>query len=154
MFSNYFKTAWRTMMRSKGYSALNILGLAIGMAVALLIGLWVNNEYSYDRFLPDYQQLYQVRRNFNSNGETLTFATTSLKLANALRNEIPEIEFVAESDWMGSHGLMVGTKKLYTKGAQIGGDFLKMFQYPLMQGNAGTVMKDPFSIVLTASAAK
>ena len=154
MFKNYFKTAWRNIVRSKGYSALNILGLATGMAVALLIGFWVNNQYSYDKFLPDYQQLYQVRRNFNSNGEILTFSTTSLKLADALRNQIPEIEYVAESDWMGSHGLMVGDKKFYMNGAQINSDFLKMFQYPLLQGNANSVMKDAYSIVLTESTAK
>ncbi|MEO5594449.1 MAG: ABC transporter permease, partial [Chitinophagaceae bacterium] len=125
-----------------------------GMAVALLIGLWVSNENSYDRFLPAYQQLYRVQRNFKSNGDTLTFRTTSLKLADALRTQIPEIEYVAESDWMGPHGLMVGDKKLYMRGAQIGADFLKMFQYPLLQGDARMVMQDPYSIVLTASTAK
>src|SRR6266498_4519100 len=100
MIRNYFKIAWRNIIRSKGYSALNILGLATGMAVALLIGLWVYNEYSYDKFLSNYQQVYRVKRNFDSNGDTLTFNTTSLKLADALRNEIPEIEYVVESDWM------------------------------------------------------
>ncbi|MEO5595257.1 MAG: ABC transporter permease, partial [Chitinophagaceae bacterium] len=154
MIENYFKTAWRNIVRSKGYSALNIFGLATGMAVALLIGLWVSNENSYDRFLPAYQQLYRVQRNFKSNGDTLTFRTTSLKLADALRSQIPEIEYVAESDWMGPHGLMVGDKKLYMHGAQIGTDFLKMFQYPLLQGDARKVMQDPYSIVLTASTAK
>ncbi len=154
MLKNYVKVAWRNIVRSKGYSALNILGLATGMAVALLIGLWVHNEFSYDKFLPGYQRLYQVRRNFNSNGEILTFPTTSLKLADALRNQVPEIEYVAESDWMGSHGLMVGNRKFYLKGAQAGSDFLKMFQYPLLKGNANSVMKDPYSIVLTQATAK
>lgn len=154
MFKNYFKTGWRNLLRSKVYSGLNIVGLATGMAVALLIGLWVYNEYSYDRFIPDYEQLYKVRRNYNSNGEILTFTSTSLKLADALRNQIPEIEWVAESDWRGSHGLMVGDKKLYMKGIQIGSDFLRMFQYPLLQGNPKTVLQDPYSIVLTQSTAK
>lgn len=154
MIRNYFKTAWRNISKSKGYSALNILGLATGMAVALIIGLWVYNEYSYDKFLPGYSQLYQVRRNFNSNGEVLTFSTTSLKLADVLRNQIPEIEFVAESDWMGPHGLMAGSKKFYMNGAQINADFLKMFQYPLLSGSAGKVLSDPYSIVLTESTAK
>ena len=99
MFKNYFKTAWRNIIRTIGYSLLNVSGLAIGMAVALLIGLWVYDQYSYDKFLPDYQQLYRVQRNFDSNGDTLTFHSTSLKLADALRNQIPEIEYVAESDW-------------------------------------------------------
>lgn len=154
MFKNYFKTAWRNITRTIGYSTLNMLGLAIGMSVALLIGLWVYDQYSYDKFLPDYQSLYRVQRNFDSNGDTLTFQTTSLKLADALRTQIPEIQYVAESDWMGSHGLMVGDKKLFIDGAQAGIDFLKMFQYPFIHGNTNTVFKDAYSIVLTQSTAK
>jgi len=154
MFKNYLKMAWRNMLYNKGYSALNITGLAAGMAVALLIGLWVYNEYSYDRFLPGYQQLYQVRRNFVNNGEILNFTSSSLKLADVLRRDIPEIENVAESDWMGSHGLMVGNKKFYISGGQTASDFLEMFQYPLLEGNASLVLKDPYSIVLTESTAR
>ncbi len=142
------------MYRNKGYSALNIFGLATGMAVALLIGLWVYNEYSYDRFLPGYDRLARVQRNYNSNGDTLTFRTTSLKLADALRTQIPEIEYVAESDWMGAHGLMVGDKKIYLRGGRSGSDFLKMFEFPLVQGDASNVLADPYSIVLTQSTAK
>lgn len=153
MIRNYFKTAWRNIIKSKGYSALNIFGLSIGMAVALLIGLWVYNEYSYNKFLPEYERVYQVKRNYDSNGDTLTFATTSLRLAEALRNDIPEIERVVESDWMGEHGLMVGEKKLFLRGARSGSDFLKVFQYELVQGTAATVLNDPFSIVLTQSTA-
>ncbi|HYK44373.1 MAG TPA: ABC transporter permease [Parafilimonas sp.] len=154
MFHNYFKTAWRNIIRTFGYSLLNVLGLATGMAVALLIGLWVYDQYSYDKFLPGYQSLYRVQRNYDSNGDTLTFQTTSLRLADALRSQVPGIEYVAESDWMGQHGLMVGDKKLFINGAQAGTDFLKMFQYPLIYGNAGTVFKDAYSIVLTQSTAK
>lgn len=153
MIKNYFKIAWRNMVGNKVYSAINILGLAAGMAVALLIALWVNNEYSYDRFLPNYGQLYQVWRNFNSNGETLTFSSTSLKLADALRNNFPEIEYAAETDGNGSHGLMVGEKKFYLNGSQVGSDFLKMFQYPMLQGNMKDALKDPYSIVLTKATA-
>jgi len=154
MFKNYLKTAWRNIIRTIGYSTLNVVGLTIGMAVALLIGLWVYNQYSYDKFLPEYQSVYRVQRNFNSNGDTLTFQTTSLKLAEALRNQIPEIQYVAESDWMDEHGLMVGDKKLYKGGAIAGADFLKVFQYPFIEGNANTAFKDAYSIVLTQTMAK
>jgi putative ABC transport system permease protein len=154
MIKNYFKIAWRNIVKNKGYSLLNILGLATGMAVAMLIGLWVFNQFAYDKFLPNNRQLYKVQRNFNSNGDTLTFSSTSLKLANALRTQIPEIEYVAESDWMSSHGLTVGVKKFYMNGGQTGTDFLKMFQFPFVQGNAATVFKDPYSIVLTESTAR
>ncbi len=154
MFKNYFKTAWRNITRTMGYSFLNVAGLAIGMAVALLIGLWVYNQYSFDKFLPGYQSVYRVQRNFDSNGDTLTFQTTSLKLAEALRTQIPEIEYVAESDWMGSHGLVVGDKKLYVNGAIAGTDIFKIFQYRFIEGNANTAFNDPYSIVLTQSLAE
>jgi ABC-type antimicrobial peptide transport system permease subunit len=154
MIRNYFKIAWRNLLNNKGYSAINIAGLSVGLAVAMLIGLWIQHQYSFDTFLPNYQQLYQVKRNFNSNGDTLTFSSTSLKLADALRTQIPEIESVAESDFMGAHGLRVGTNKIYANGAQIGSAFLTMFAYPLVAGNATTVLREPYSIVLTETTAK
>ena len=154
MFKNYLKTAWRNLKNNKVYSTINILGLAAGMAVALLIGLWVYNEYSYDKFLPGYQQLYQVRRNFDNNGDILNFKSSSLKLADVLRSGVPEIARVAETDWMGPHGLMVGNKKFYISGGQTASDFLEMFRYPLLEGNASLVLKDPYSIVLTESTAR
>ena len=86
MFRNYFKSAWRNIVATVGYSTLNIAGLATGMAIALLIGLWVYDQYSYDKFLPDYGRLYRVQRNYNSNGDTLTFQTTSIKLADAFKS--------------------------------------------------------------------
>jgi len=154
MFRNYFKTAWRNILNSKGYSALNVAGLAIGMAVALIIGLWVYNEFTYDRFLPEGDRAYRVQRNFDSNGDTLTFRSTSLKLVNTLRNEVPEIEYVAESDFMGMHGLIVGDKKLYLNGIQAGSDFLKIFMYPMTRGNRNSALADPYSIVITEDLAK
>src|SRR6478609_9095369 len=154
MFKNYFKTAWRSLLRNKAYSALNILGLATGMSVALIIGLWVYYQYSYDKFLPDYKQVYQVRRNFYGNGDTMNYGGTSLKLATILRNQIPGIQYVAETDGFGMHGLMVADKKFYLNGGQVGSDFLKMFQYNLLKGNANTVLNNPYSIVLTESTAK
>ncbi len=143
MVKNNLKTAWRNIIRGRGYSALNIFGLATGMAVALIIGLWVYNQYAYDKFLPDYKQLYQVRRNFYGNGDTVTYGGTSLKLADALRNQIPEIESVAETDGGGLHGLMVADKKLYMQGNQVAGDFLTMFQFTLLEGEAKNVLNDP-----------
>ena len=154
MFKNYFNTAWRNIIRSKGYSALNISGLATGMAVALLIGLWVHKEYSYDKFLPDYQQAYQVRRNYHGNGDTVTYGGSSLKLSDALRSQIPEIEYVVETDNFGQHGLVAGDTKLYLAGGQTAKDFLKIFSFPLVKGNPNTVLQDPYSIVLTENTAK
>ena len=155
MIKNYLKIAWRNMLRNKVYSALNIVGLAAGMAVALLIALWVVNEYSYDKFLPGYKSLYQVELNFTDPHEgEHTQQAVSLPIADVLRKEYPEVKYVAESDWMGQHDLLIGTKKLYMNGAAVGSDFLKMFQYPLIKGNANVVLQEAFSIVLTESTAK
>ena len=154
MLLNYFKTAWRNMVRSKWYSVLNIMGLATGMAVTLLIGLWVYDQYSYNRFLPDYDRIYQVKSNYSMNGDVSTENSTPTKLADVLRAEIPGVEYASETDWFGMHGLKAGDKKLYTDGGQVQKDFLKLFQFQLLRGNAAAVLNDPYSIVLSESTAK
>jgi len=157
MFRNYLKIAWRNTLNNKVYSALNIVGLATGMAVALLIGLWVTDQYSYDRFLPGYQQAYQVEMNLTSQHTgTTTQTSIALPLTEVLRKEIPGIKYVAETDALGlmNHGLLVGDKKLYLGGGAAGADFFKMFQYPFIKGNANSALKDTYSLVLTESTAK
>lgn len=156
MFKNYLKMAWRNMLYNKGYSVLNITGLATGMAVALLIGLWVTDQYSYDRFLPGYQQLYQVEMNLTSQHfGTSTQTSIALPLTDVLKKEIPGVKYVAETDNIGkmNHGLLVGDKKLYMEGGAAGADFFKIFQYPFIKGNANSALKDIYSIVLTESTA-
>jgi len=154
MFRNYFLTSWRNIIKEKGYSAFNILGLAVGMAVALIIGLWVQYHLSYDRFLPDYGQAYRTMIRSHSNGVTEAGGwATCLPLAEAIKRDVPEVKYVAQADFGGLHSLMTGDKKLYSSGLFAGEDFLKIFRYPLLQGNAADVLKQPASIVLTRSAA-
>jgi ABC-type antimicrobial peptide transport system permease subunit len=156
MIKNYLTIAWRNILNNKIYSAINIFGLAAGMAVALMIGLWVANEYSYDRFLPNYEQLYQVEQHFSTqhDGEH-TQTAVSLPLADVLRKEIPGIKRVAETDWVGMqwHDLLVGEKKLYLGGGAANPDFLQIFKYPFIKGNARDVFTEPNSIILTQSTA-
>jgi len=155
MLKNYLTVAWNNMRANKLYSFLNILGLATGMAVALLIGLWVFNEYTYDRFQPNFSRLYQVEVNLHVNKtDIITQKAVAIPVADVLRKNYPEISAVAVSDWMGTHDLLVGDKKLFISGASIGSDFLKMFRYPLVEGNAITALNDPYSIVLTQSTAR
>lgn len=157
MIRNYLKIAWRNIVRNKAYSAINIVGLATGMAVALLIGLWVYQQYSYDKFLPNYQNLYQVKINFTSQHTgTHTQDAMSLPIAEVLRKDIPGIKRVAEANWVGfqSHGLMVGDKKLYLLGGTAAPDFLRMFQFEMIKGNRENVFKDPYSVILNQRTAK
>jgi len=153
MFKNHLKTAWRNITKDKGYTAFNLLGLATGMAIALIIGLWVQYQFSYDKFLPGYQQAYRVMIRTNRNGDADAGGATSLALADVLKKDVPEIKYVAQADWIGQHGLVVGDKKLYNSGIFAGEDFLKIFQYSLLRGNASEVLKQPASIVLTKATA-
>ena len=153
MFRNYFLTAWRNLARNKAYSALNILGLSIGMAVALIIGLWVLYQYSFDRFLPNTGSISQVHFRFLRNGESDQMMATPAPLSAQLRKEIPEIRYSAHTDWMGNHDLLVGDKKLYLPGAFAEEDFFNIFQYPVISGNLSTALKETYSIVLTESTA-
>lgn len=155
MLKNYFIIAWRNLTGNKVYSGLNIIGLAAGMAVALLIGLWVLNEYSYDRWLPGYESVYQVEMNVSSQRDGIrTIPDVSLPFIATLRKDIPEIAAVAETDGFNEHDLLAGDKKFYSRGAMIGQDFFSIFNYPLLRGEAATALQDPYSIVLTASIAR
>lgn len=154
MLRNYFKIAWRNLKKDKLFSFIHISGLALGMSVALLIGLWAWYMYSYDRFLPGYKQAYQVKLNFDYNGKILTQSGATLPLAHALRSKVPGIRYVAESNWMGQHGLTAGEHKLYLMGGAMGADFFHIFPFPFVEGDAATALQDPYSIVLTQSAAK
>ena len=157
MFKNYLKIAWRNLIGNKVYSGLNIVGLAAGMAVALLIGLWVANEFSYDKFLPDHKQIYQVELSLTSQHEgEHTQTSLALPLTDILRKEIPGIKYVSEADFLGwmNHDLLVGDKKLYLGGGAAQSDFFKLFQYPFVKGNATSALAEPYSIVLTESTAR
>jgi putative ABC transport system permease protein len=151
MFRNYFLTAWRNLTRNKAYSALNILGLSIGMAVALIIGLWVIYQYSFDRQLPNHENVYQAHFRFVQNGEPNQHDATPYVLSVQLRKEIPEIRYAVHTDWMGTHDLLAGDKKLYFEGAQAEEDFFKVFPYPVLKGDINNALKETYSIVLTES---
>jgi putative ABC transport system permease protein len=159
MLRTYLKTAWRDIAFNKLYSGLNIAGLAIGMAVALLIGLWVYDQCNYDRFVPGYQQAYQVKYNFSDNGGIETQSDVAIPLAAALKNDIPEIAYTALGYGPAPYGnntdiLQVGDKKISPTGMVAGADFLKIIQLPVLKGNVDKALNDYNDIVITESLAK
>ena len=154
MLKAYFKTAWRNLIRNKVYSTLNILGLAAGMAVALLIGLWVYDQLSYDKFFPGNEQVYQVKYNLNDHGSIRTQNEIALPLGEALKKDIPEVAYTTPLFGPISNRLTVGEKNLYPFGINAGPDFLKIFRYPLLKGNAEEALKNENSIVLSESMAR
>lgn len=155
MLKNYFKTAWRSLWKNKAYSLLNISGLAIGMAVALIIGLWVVWELSFDKFIPKYEQLYSVKINYVSKQRGISTQTAvAYPLLEVFKTEIPEVKNAVLCDWINSHSLMNGEKKISMNGAMISPEFLTMFEYPMLKGDRASALKETYSIVLTESTAK
>lgn len=158
MLKNYLKIAVRNMWRAKAFSAINILGLAIGTACALLIFLFVQDEKSYDRFHQDSENIFRVAKDFvNDDGSRIPDATTPAPLAPAMQSEFPEVASVTRlrPNWGRSYLVKYNDKK-FTEEKIYGVDssFFNVFTFPFLQGNAATAFKDIANIVLTESTAK
>ena len=95
MLKNFFKIAYRNFIRNKGFSAINIIGLAIGMASAMLILLWINNEVSYDQFHEKKDRIYEAWNRAEFSGELNCWNTTPKILARTLERDLPEVEQAA-----------------------------------------------------------
>ncbi len=154
MLKNYFKVALRSLIRNRGFSVINILGLAIGMASAAIILLWVQNEVSYDRFHEKDKRLFEIWENDQRDGGMQSSITTQQLLGPALKKDYPEIENTARIGW--NQYILFGYQKKAVKvnGTWADPSFLTMFSFPLLKGDPKTALLDPHSVVLTQSAAK
>lgn len=154
MIKNYIKIAWRNLLRHKSFSIINIVGLAIGMASAMIILLWVWAMVSVDRFHTKVDRLYAVMSNDNVNGTIRTLTATPEILAPTLKKDYPEIEGVTRVNW--TKNLFTGTtnEKLLSVGNTVDSDFLSMFSFPLLYGNVTTAMHNPQGIVITRQMAR
>ncbi len=155
MFKNYLKIAWRNLIKNKVYSAINIIGLAVGMAVAMLIFLFIMNEFSFDSFHQQGKNIYRVMRGFDDNGSIKKVSYLSGPYAPALLNdfkgEIKEAVRVNPTNGLLSFGdKSFNEKKIY----DVDDGFFQLFSFPLIKGNPATVLKDPASVVLTETTAK
>lgn len=153
MLKNYFLIAWRTIRQNKTLSFINIFGLSTGMAFALLIGLWVKHETSFNKFNEHAERIGIMRKNTQFNNEKATQVATPLPLHDELKSSYPEVERATRMDWGNGHSLMNGDSKYSKKGRYVDSDFLKMFSLPLLQGNIETALNDPNSIILSQSLA-
>jgi len=154
MFKNYFKTAWRNLWRSKAFSIINISGLAIGMASAILILLWIQNEISYDRFHLNRERLYQAWNREKSDNKLQCWSTTPEILGPTLKQDYPEVEKETRVNWNQTLPFSAGEKRLSVSGTMVDPDFLTMFSFPLLSGNQNTALNSVYSIVVTEELAK
>ena len=153
VFKNYFKTAWRNMVRNRVFSIINILGLALGLACSLLIFLWIKDEYSVDAFHQNAKQLYQVyERNYFDGKADASYPTQGL-LAEELKKVIPEIQYASGFEYASAPGTQntfeAGDKINKMSGMFAGQDFFSMFSFPLLEGKAQTALNDPSSIAIS-----
>ncbi len=155
MFKNFLKIAYRNLVRNKGFSFINITGLAIGMASAMLILLWVQNELSYDNFYKNKDRLYQTWNKDKGNDGTYgCWNVTPKPLAAALKQDYPEVEKATRVSWDETYLFTVGEKKINIKGVSADNDFLSMFEFTFLEGDASNVLNNPYNIVITQQLAK
>lgn len=148
MLRNYFKIAWRNLLKNKAFSFLNISGLAIGMASALLIFLWVQNEVSYDQFHKNKDYIYEAWNRGVSDAVVQCWDNTPNILGPTLKKGYPEIADVARTI-SGSFVTAVGDRKFSSAYLIVDPSFLTMFSFPLKQGNPNNALNDIYSIVIT-----
>ena len=154
MLKNYLKVAFRNLWKNKGFSFINITGLAIGMASAILILLWIQNEVSYDGFHEKKDRIYEAWNRAVFSGKLHCWNTTPKVLASALQRDVPEVEHTVRVNWQSNFLFSIGDKRLTVEGNIVDSVFLQVFTFPLLRGDARTVLNDPHSIVVTESLAK
>ncbi len=150
---NFFKVVFRSLKRNGFYSVINISGLAIGMAAAILLLVWVYNEWSYDRFHAKEKQLYQVWSRGEFNGKVECWGENPVVMGPTLKADYPEVEEMTRMDTR-SMLYTLGENRLKMKTTCVDPGFLTMFSFPLLQGNMESALKDPYSVILTEQAAQ
>jgi putative ABC transport system permease protein len=154
MFKNYFKIAWRNLIKDKAHSIINIAGLSVGMSVAMLIGLWTWDEWSFDKYHQNYDHIAQVMEQNTLNGVVQTRVNIEPPLAPALqKNYGSDFKYIVMASWTESHILAMGDKKISYQGDFMGAEGPEMFTLKMLEGTRNG-LNDPSSILISLSVAK
>jgi putative ABC transport system permease protein len=154
MIRSYLKIAFRNLLRHKTYSFINITGLAAGMAVALLIGLWIYDELSYDRYHTNYDRIAKIREHATVGGVKETGKAVPYPLTGELRNQYGNyFKYLVRSSHRANHILSTGSKQLSWQGVYLEPDATRLFSLKLLSGSPDG-LRDPSSVLLSASVAK
>jgi ABC-type antimicrobial peptide transport system permease subunit len=152
--ASYLKTAWRKMKRQKGYAFINVASLAVGLAGALFIWLWVQDELSFDRFHANAPSLFRVEQDQIGGQGTFHVFVTQFPMGPAIQSAIPEIERSVR--YARASGLLVryGEKAFFEDSVRaVDPGFLESFTFPLVRGDRAAALSNPTSIVLTEETA-
>jgi putative ABC transport system permease protein len=156
MLFNYIKIAFRSILKFKGYATINLLGLALGLAVGILIMLYVFDELSYDKFHANKDRIYRVESLFykNASGEKDAIATNAWPVGVTLKKDFPEVESVLYAKSGSMLLLNHNDKRLKQRIHFVSPEFLSMFSFPLVKGNPDKALTEPNTAVLTESMAE
>ncbi|HEY3406186.1 MAG TPA: ABC transporter permease [Ohtaekwangia sp.] len=154
MFQNYMKVSWRNLFRNMGYSSINIGGLGVGIAMVILIGLWINDEVSFNTFHQNHKRIGQVMRTADVEGKHYTTSWLPNPLADELRTKFgSDFKHVTRMSQTGDEIFASGEKKLAMQGAFIDPNGVEMFTIPLHQEDK-SVLDDPHAIIISTAFAK
>jgi putative ABC transport system permease protein len=158
MIKNYFKIAWRNLLANKGYSAINIIGLSAGLAVCLVILLYIFDETSYDKHHQDAGQLYRINTSFKSKVDNSKIASSNALVAGGLKMDFPEVEqsarllvpFANHSSLMVEYTDGPARKSLFEKNAYyVDSTFFDLFTYRFLRGDPRTALRQPNTAVVS-----
>jgi putative ABC transport system permease protein len=154
MLRNYIKAAYRNLLNNKGFTFINILGLAIGIASFIIISLFVYHELSYDRYHEKGDRIFRIVENLNTDNEALFQSTSSPPMGPAFAREFPEVtgfvRFLQSRYLVRKDGKTFLERECYLADSSV----FDVFSFPLLKGNSKTALTAPHSIVLTESTAK
>ncbi len=154
MFRNYLVIAFRNILKSKSHALINIFGLAIGLACTILILLWIQRELSVDKFHTHVDRIYGVLENQTYAGRDIfTVRATPGPMTPAIKENFPEVEKATRLTWGDIYLFRVGDKSVYEEGLHVDPDFLGMFSFPLLHGDANSALAQPRSVVITRETA-
>ena len=155
MFKNYLKIAIRNIKRHKGYSFINIAGLAIGMACCILMVVYITSELSFDRYHENADRIYRLCRHANIGGTDITSGDSNAVAASALRDSYPEVVNAARFGRTSRPVVKYQDKQFFESRLFYADDSVfDIFSWPMIKGNPGIALKAPYSIVLTEDMAK
>jgi len=152
MFKNYMKVAFRNLFRYRGYTSLNIIGLAAGIACCIYILLYVQFELSYDTYHKDTDRIYRVAKSVKTKAGTGEFASVSVMMAPALKENFPQVEHAVRIRGQRDSAVRQGDKIFKEEGKKlihIDPDIFKIFDIPFIQGDPSTALERPFTAVIT-----
>jgi putative ABC transport system permease protein len=153
MFRNNIKLAWRYLLKDRAFTLLNLLGLATGLACAIMIYCWVDDETHVDTFNQNNDRIVQILKNAPSPTGISTDDHTPGQLAATLASDLPEVSYatsVIPVSWFDKEGLLIyGNRRVTARSAFAGDNYFKIFSYHLLDGNADEVLKDKQSIVIS-----